>query len=383
MSHYKIWHICWEFPPSITGGLAVACAAIAKALDPDVDQQVITPQSLGCTEVGYGSAYASGYPCSLKGLYTLDDLFHWLDTAEIPNDVDGLWAAVLKFSCLVRQLEVGEDCLIVHAHDWMSLLAGLALRKNSAVRVIYHVHSTQIDRVGAHSADLIYKLEQWGMKEADSVVFVSEMSRQSAVEFYALDPAKSQVILNASDREHKSSTMGDRVLFLGRLTSQKAPATMLEIARRLIATREGIKVYFAGDGDQLKKLRAVVEFCQLQDVITFLGHVPHDQIGELLQRVRVLCLPSVAEPFGLVALEAAARSIPVVMSDRCGAAEVLVSAKCIHHQNIDDWCNALGTLLDDSSEAQRYGAVLQKEAASRTWQDAANELLDLYRQLSC
>lgn len=376
---YQSWHLCWEYPPNTVGGLGVACSGLVSTLEEKSSTRVFSADLL---------SGGSSYDCyEDMGLYEDSSDFDQLVESFKPPSLHVLKDFPLdqlsQFTESILQCEP-DDGVIVHGHDWHSILAAVALKKFYGTPFILHVHSTQVERVGSHSRNWISDLEQWGILNADRVICVSEISKQSLINNYRVLESKLHVCHNAlihSSECRPPSSEVRTLLFAGRMCSQKSPELMVEVMRNLSTKYPHLHLIMAGEGEQAQELRSMIEMCELTSKIQLLGKVPHKEMLSLYDRTDVLCLPSVAEPFGLVALEAASRGLSVVLSDRCGAAEILTLAKVVSHRDVEGWVASIVELIENPGYRAANTLSVQKEAASRTWQDAATEILAIYASL--
>ena len=374
-----VWHISWEYPPHITGGLGVACAALVVELSALLNVKVFHVSLLA---EDFVSGSYEKRPWEVNKREGLELLLGKLLSGQYVGS-DEYFMKVQRLCCHVLSQQPPAG-LIIHAHDWHSILAAVAMKRRYGIAFVLHLHSTQVERQGAQSRDFIYALEQWGMDEAETVVCVSQNSANYITKHYKLKCSKVKVVHNAST----SPTCGCEpsadvrtLLFAGRMCCQKSPELMIEIMRRLLVRHPHLKLLMVGAGEELRSIQAVVDFCQIGDSVEVLGMLPQECMGRLYQRADVLCLPSAAEPFGLVALEAAERGLAVLLSDQCGAKELLLSATVLPHRDVNAWVNALDEFIKKPQLYRAQATAGQKEAASRTWQDAADEILAIYARM--
>lgn len=323
-------------------------------------------------EDAYGG-YAGGEPRQIDPNKLVDTLL----SGQRHSDVTIL-GHVLEFSAFVLSQKNLSQASVIHAHDWHTLLAAVAIKQKWGIPFVLHLHSCQLEREGRVATNWIYELEQWGINLADKVICVSHHSAKFIGEHYSVGQEKLSVVHNALSSSlgfARSEKPKDTVLFAGRLSGQKSPELMVEIFRKLLELKPDSKLLIAGDGELTQNLRAIVEFHAISDSVELLGKVPYSFMPRLYERASVLCLPSVAEPFGLVALEAASCGLKVILSDSCGVIELLGSASCVSLEDIPAWVQHLAEALGANSPS----TSLQKEAASRSWQDTALEILDLYQ----
>jgi glycogen(starch) synthase len=374
------WHLSWEFPPVIEGGLGVACEGIYNGL-----------QSARCNVDVFHPAMMKGHR-EVKGSYLNED-FASCDFDRLVDKIisgqslrgETLFEAVQSFSSWVVCQAAHGLPDIVHAHDWHGLLAAVALKKVHGVPMVLQMHSNQVERVGVFANRGIRALEQWGIEHADAVIAVSDISAQSLASAYCVPAWKICLVQNAID---SSSSLNLRevdelktLLFVGRFCSQKSPELVVEVFRRLVQHYPHLRLLMVGTGELLDPMRKLVEFYDLQQNVELLGKIPLESVSLVYSRADLLLLPSIAEPFGMVALEAAQAGLAVILSERCGAKEILKSAFVVDHRDMDSWVRSISHLVESTVSYRELVSQLQKEAASRTWRDAAEEILVIYTKV--
>src|SRR5439155_18318465 len=108
-----------------------------------------------------------------------------------------LFSEILRYAALAAEIARGESFDIVHAHDWMTFPAGLAVAGIKGVPLVVHVHSTEFDRSGVHVDTRIYDIERRGMHGAMKVIAVSHLTKNLIQHHYGIEPGKVEVVYNA------------------------------------------------------------------------------------------------------------------------------------------------------------------------------------------
>lgn len=364
----------------IDGGLGVACEGIYGALlkSEACSVDVFHPSMME----GYGDAIGA-YLNQDFDLGDIDLLLDKIISGQFSRD-DTLLGAVARFSSWLLGRAVGRQPVVVHAHDWHSILAAVALKKMYGVPMVLQMHSSQVERVGSFAKRGIRALEQWGIEQADAVISVSNFSAKSLICDYCVASEKLHVVRNAIDPTFTISRKSEELktlLFVGRFCSQKSPELVVEVFRKLVKKFPNLRLLMVGDGELLTPMRKLVDFYALQHNVELLGKMAPSDVALVYNRADILMLPSIAEPFGMVALEAAQSGLGVILSDRCGAKEILTSACAVEHRDTDVWVQCITRLIESNSSYRDLVSCLQKEAASRTWQDAADEILAIYAKV--
>ena len=380
-------HLIWEHPTKVVGGLGVAGAALCGALKDKegVKVRVIAPSD--CLNVNLISTNA--YQINIE----IEDALKLQASVENEQDLLGIKGAVADFTKEVSLAHLTDPetnaCSLVHAHDWMTAAAGVSVQRSQGVPLILHIHSTQVDREGAHARGAVYQHEKWAMQQADTIIAVSDYTRRVIIDHYDISSDKIRVVRNASSADEgdilltrKSNVKKEPVvMFAGRLVAQKYPEAAVEIMVGALKQVKNARGVIAGGGDKLKVIRELVKFKGMGDRIEVLGNVPQKNMYAIYDKASVLILPSFSEPFGLVAMEAARARVAVILSDRCGASEVLKSAKVIELYQTNVWIDSLVRLLENTElrEAQVHQQMLDIEGYQ--WSDAGDAVLEIVNEL--
>jgi glycosyltransferase involved in cell wall biosynthesis len=404
----KVLMLGWEFPPFFAGGVGVVCEALTRALvGRGVDVTYLMPFDPGATPAPRGLRLLGALPPGAELRFSvapvpgtlLEPYAQGDGTAPAASDADGsrpraaslyggdLLARVDAFarSCaeLVRERALQAD--VVHAHDWTTFRAGMLLRRELGVPLVVHVHITEYDKSGGDWADpAIWALEREGMATADLVIAVSERVKRFCVERYGIRAERVRVVYNAVDPGPAPAVVPrvpePLVLFLGRVTRQKGPRYFLEAARRVLDAVPEASFVLAGTGDQLPELIERAAQLGLSRKFLFSGFVDREQAAALYARADVFVMPSASEPFGIVALEAMERGVPVIVSRQSGVSELIRNTLKVDFWNIEELAASIVAALRYpvlSSELRRRAA---SEVRRLTWDAVADRIAGLYRE---
>src|SRR5205807_2214166 len=121
----------------------------------------------------------------------------FVGNAGVGNYGGDMFSEIQRYAALASEIARQESFDVVHAHDWMTFPAGLAVAGIKGVPLVVHVHSTEFDRSGSHIDQRIYDIERRGMHGAIKVIAVSHLSRNQCTQMYGLDPSKVEVVYNA------------------------------------------------------------------------------------------------------------------------------------------------------------------------------------------
>ena len=314
----------------------------------------------------------------------------WRDGRGEPRIMPGAYeheAATYRDALLLR-LPTLKPFDVIHAHDWLTYEAGLRLKEATGKKLVVHVHSTEYDRADKGMVnEYIAAIERRGMASADRIIAVSQYTKDLIVDKYRQQPNRIDVVHNADvDRTRKSSD--DRpeerrkvVAFVGRITHQKGPADFLKAARGIWRADPDVEFVMAGDGDLLPDMRRLASSFGMAEVVSFPGFLDAVGVSRLLQNSAVLVMPSVSEPFGLVALEAINEGAPVVMSTRCGLAGIVRNAIKVEPGDAGAITDGCMKLLQSPLLARHMADGARREVSGLSWLHAAKQLREIYMDI--
>jgi glycosyltransferase involved in cell wall biosynthesis len=320
------------------------------------------------------------------------DRFTVLDAKlRSPNGIEQLYGhdlgtEVERFTALAVEMTQHVNPDVVHSHDWMTLEAGVRAARYHRRPLVAHVHATELDRTEFRPNDWIYVRERQGLLKADHVIAVSEYTRKLLVKEYGIPADKISVLHNGTFEAlpHPARTETGKhplVLFLGRLTVQKGAHHFLKAARKVADLRPDVRFVIAGDGYLLPDLIAQACDLGLADKIIFAGKVSSAEAKKLYAKAECFVMPSVSEPFGLVALEAITHGAPVVLSRQSGAAEVVRNALLTDFWDIDRMADCILTVLREKPLVNAMRTETAHILGNLTWKRQADKILSLYKKI--
>lgn len=423
----KVFMLGWEFPPFISGGLGTACYGLTKALNQlnikvtfvlpkkvntryATHVNLLTPGSLdqvasfACEElknVKFLTISSSLKPYSRPGvsqsriegalkeklLKTGFDL-----TEHSGGGVDycgDMYTEVHRYAAIAATLAENEQFDVIHAHDWMTYPAGMAVAKMSGKPLIIHVHSTEFDRSGPNVNQMIYDIERAGMHTADKIIAVSYFTRSIIINKYGVSGDKVEVVHNGVERNgniHRNLTSSGIeknekiVLFLGRITMQKGPEYFLQAAKKVLDVMENVKFVMAGSGDMMHRAIELAAELGIGNKVLFTGFLRGEDVNKIYKMADLFVMPSVSEPFGLVPLEALDNDVPVIISKQSGVSEVLTHALKVDFWDIDEMANKIIAVLKYPPlgiTLRNYGNF---EVRKLRWKDSAEKCARIYEE---
>jgi glycosyltransferase involved in cell wall biosynthesis len=301
-----------------------------------------------------------------------------------------IFQEVRRFAESALRIAKAEDFDLIHAHDWMTFPAGMAVARMTGKPLVVHVHSTEFDRSGQHVNQNVYDIERQGMHAADKVIAVSNYTRNMLLQHYGLPEEKIEVVYNGATNNHApansvpqpSSGKTDKVvLFLGRITMQKGPEYFLRAAKRVLEKMDNVKFIMAGDGDMFTQSINLAAELQISHKVFFAHFLRGDDVHKAYAMADLYVMPSVSEPFGIAPLEALQHDVPVLISKQSGIGETLRNALKVDFWDIDEMANKMVAVLRHRCLEKMLSSEGHKEAARFRWEDSAARVLDIYEKV--
>jgi glycosyltransferase involved in cell wall biosynthesis len=227
-------------------------------------------------------------------------------------------------------------------------------------------------------------MEKRGMEYADVLMPVSNFTANVIHKHYGISPDKIFPVHNGirpvKAFKGKKQFKEKVVLFVGRLTRQKGPEYFLEIASRVLEVRNDVRFVMAGTGDAFNRLLEKSSYRHLGNRFHLTGFLNIDKVHEMLSVADVYCMPSVSEPFGLSAIEAAQFGVPVVISKQSGAAEVMKGSLTFDYWDINRATEYIIRLLDDDILKNKVVEDANHDLEHISWDLSADKVLEGYQK---
>lgn len=403
----------WEFPPAISGGLGVACEGLVRGLLQTGTQLVLVLprhpyrkpagrlrilEALDEAPVLRPSGGDAPSPLKLRRVKSALDPYPRASAAKagipgqgetaaaLPHYGPNLVTDVLRYAERAGAIARRERFDVIHAHDWMTFLAGLEARRVSGKPLVVHVHATEYDRAGDGGDSFVRDIERAGLAGADRVIAVSRYTAGLLARNYGVPRRRIRVVHNAIDPAAKSQQSDPGraeplVLFAGRLTRQKGPDYFLEAAARVAREIPDVRFAVAGSGDRLSAMRERVRALGLASNVLFTGFLPAPELDRLYARADVYVMPSLSEPFGLAALEALQHGTPVIVSRGAGVSEVVRNVLRVDFGNVEDLASKMLSVLLFPPLRRTLSDRGSREVRRLSWREAAERILAVYGEL--
>ena len=327
----RVLHVSWEYPPVVYGGLGRHVHALAEAqAAAGHDVTVLTQQPPGAAarEVLNGVSVIRVEPPTPTVPREPDPLVAWVER------LDARMAS--EAANVVRALEPQ----VVHAHDWVVNHSAREARRYSGAPLVVTIHATEAGRhQGWITSDLsrrIHGLEHQLISRAQRVITCSNAMRVEVETAFNTEPERIDVIPNGIDLGHwqiaaetrsyarsQFAPTGSLIVYVGRLEWEKGVHTLIDALPAVVAQHPDLHVVIAGTGTYEAMLHQHGRELTEAGVVTFTGWLPEDELQALAAAADVAVVPSLYEPFGLVALEAGALGIPLVVARTGGLADIV------------------------------------------------------------
>lgn len=386
----------WELPPYNTGGLGVACYGLARGLSSlGLPISFALPRKLPISAPFMHLVTEGLESVSITAINSL--LQAYLDaphyTTLNAQNVSGMFGGsiydeAMRFGELAREWSVTQKHTIVHAHDWMSYPAAMKSHGVSGKPWVAHIHATEYDRTGDNVNPQIAEIEYEGLQNASKIIAVSAYTKAVVQKRYSIASDKIEVIHNGIDMsEFQPSAFrqlfpnDNVVLFVGRLTFQKGIEYFLRAARRVLEISPNTVFIVAGTGDLEERLIMESSALGIGGRVFFPGFMSGEKLKSLYQMADVFVMPSVSEPYGIVALEAVAMGVPTIISKQSGVAETIANISTVDFWDIDKMSRMILASLNYPSFSRDKAAMAKTEASALTWDLAAQKTLSVYHSL--
>ncbi len=382
----KVAMIGWEFPPFMAGGLGVHCLELTTEL----------------AKMGVDIDFYMPHMTSIEGGMRVADHHRHVRIKEIEADpVTGPYEgsrshaydanfneAVMQYNARIVDAFDSHDADIIHCHDWITIPAGIELRKRSGKPLVLTMHSIERDR----SADFypqtwIENTERRGVHGADSVIAVSEYTRGLLASQYGADASRVFPVHNGVDHSKFSNhvtrdyTRSNRtVLYLSRVSRQKGPMYFVQTARKVLDMDPDARFIVAGKGEMIPEMIDYTIKHGMTDRVTFAGFVPDARLPEVYAQSDVYVLPSVSEPFGISVLEAMTSGLPAIVSKTTGVGEALTHVLKTHYWDTHEMADMILRLLDSKALREELGRNGALESRRFTWKRCGERTLDVYQR---
>jgi len=381
----------WEFPPRIIGGISPHVYNLSKSLARNgVKVCVVTCDFPGAPQHEV-----------LDGV----EVFR-VDSYKNPSPDFASWVYLMNMNmqkeaaAIVRGL--GGKVDIFHAHDWLVANAGIGLKHVFRKPFMVTMHSTEVGRRNGIHTDyerMIHETEAWLTYEAWKVICASDYMVLHVQWAFGLPSDKLVMVPNgvnpqdyADDGKTDLSQFRRRfalpeeklVLYVGRLVYEKGIHVLVNAVPKVLG-KVNAKFVIVGNGYMKEQLSGIVKGFGLEHKVLFTGFVDDETLRNLQKCADVCVVPSLFEPFGIVALEAMAAKSPVVVSDTGGLSEIVehdVSGVKVYPSNPDSLAWGITRVLADNGYANWLRTNAYRKIQERyDWNKIAEQTKKIYNNV--
>jgi glycogen synthase len=392
----KVLMVSWEYPPVVIGGLGRHVHHLSTALAAAGHEVVVLSRRPSGTD-------PSTHPSSDE----IDEDVRVVAAAQDPHEFTfakdmmawtlAMGHAMVRTGLSLKKKRNGRPWRpdVVHAHDWLVAHPAVALSEFYDVPMVSTVHATEAGRhsgwVSGSLSRQVHAVESWLVRESDSLITCSASMRDEITELFGPGLAEVTVIRNGIDaarwpfaerRRHGVASGPPELLFVGRLEYEKGVHDAIAALPRIRRAHPGTTLTIAGDGTQQDWLVEQARKHRVLKATRFVGRLDHAELLAALHRADAAVLPSHYEPFGLVALEAAAAGTPLVTSNIGGLGEAVINGETgmsCPPRDVARLAEAVGAVLDDPAAAQRRARAARDRLTSDfDWHTVADETAQVY-----
>ena len=392
----------WELPPHNSGGLGVACYHMSKAIAMQgATIDFVVPYTAAHPNIDFMTIHSATKltPLERYGLGAYDSktvLDKELSKADI-NDLKDMRGVQKRYVQFVENFVKTYKPDAIHAHDWLTMEAGMRAKQLTDAPLIVHVHATEFDRCGSDSGNpLVHEIEYQGLMMADRILAVSNITKGIIIQKYGIPADKIEVVHNAIDvASFDDGYIYDQrtyrylealkqegftiVSTVTRFTVQKGLTHFIRAAARACEKYDKFAFLLAGDGEQRDELIALAADLGIADKVFFTGFVRGKQWRDAYSVSDVFVMSSVSEPFGLTALEAAHHDNALIISKQSGVGEVLHSIFRYDFWDTDRLADELVGVATSSALQQSLTDNVKQEYDRISWHDVARTCMRVYQ----
>jgi glycogen(starch) synthase len=381
--------LSWEYPPLIEGGLARHVRKLAEELvDRDIEVHVLTRGG----EESPAEEQAGGVT------------IHRILEPKRPTDLGEFvaWVERMNSDMLAAGVDLGDRFSfdLVHGHDWLVANACDHLARRFGAPLVTTIHATEHGRhqgwVNKHPQSYIHGVERWITNRSDHVIACSFYMREQIADIFGVEEQRVSVIPNGIDpgdlqpqdpaelrrlRLEFAQPEQKLVLLVGRLVYEKGFQLALEAMPGVIERVPGTRFLVAGSGTHEMELRRQAQELGLMEHGTFLGWIGDDVLHSLYPISDICVVPSIYEPFGLVALEAMASGCPCLVADTGGLREVVPHEEAglrFRARDPEALAEMAIRVLDDEQLGQRLVSEGLEHIRRFDWADVAERTAAVY-----
>lgn len=370
----RILHLTWEYPPLIYGGIAPHVQQLAGA-------QAAAGHRVTVVTQAHPEAPADAV---IDGVRVVRAAPH---PPALPFSGETLLTWVASRNTAMAAGLVGLPAPdVVHAHDWVTSYAAAVAAQGRRWPLVATFHSTELGRHQGHLPSplsrSVHEMEGWLAGLASALITCSTSMAEEVEAQFGVRPA---VIRNGVDAAawavQRRPDPAPLLVFAGRLEWEKGTFDLIDAMPALRRRIPGVRLVMAGHGVQESALRDRVRARRLGRAVQFVGHATHAELSALFARAHAVVVPSRYEPFGIVALEAAAAGAPLVLARTGGLADIGqdgAAAAMFAPGDVPGLVDAVESALT-AAAGTRAAVAREALATSFSWPGIAASTVEVYR----
>jgi len=410
----RIGFFVYEYPPQLVGGLGTYAEYITQQyvdIGHDVSVFTLNNNGLKTREIMRGVEVHRPQIADASNIwpfFVADDLKKWGTNLKFFNDIFiyNILSATKFINGLIKKEGYNFD--VVCCHDWLSSIAGLVIKNETKIPVVFHTHSTEWGRSGGHGSEVVSHLENAMAQNSDKIITVSYAMQEDLIK-HGWPPSKISVVWNGVDPDHydpvnvqKQDAVSIRkkygipndwnmLLFVGRLTWIKGVRNLLQAMPLVLKEYPNTKLVILGKGEEQSDIEETAERLNIKSSIVYRFDFVSEKERILHYAASDVCIfPSIYEPFGIVSLEAMAMEKPVVVGARgaVGFKEQVVNGGTdqtgihINGEDASDIAWGIKEMLRNPEKAKNWGENGRRRVLEYfTWRKVAEQTVKIYESL--
>lgn len=390
--------ISWEYPPVIVGGLGRHVHHLATHLAAQGHDVVVLSRHPSGTDA-HSHPTVDRTAEGVRVVAVAEDPPHFVFGEDMMA-----WTLAMGHAMVRAGLSLGEGRLagprsgqpwtpqVVHAHDWLVAHPAIALAEHFAVPLVSTIHATEAGRhagwVSSNMNRQVHSVEWWLANASDALVTCSESMYEEVGQLFGPDLPAVATIRNGINLEtwsylpRRPRSASPRLLYVGRLEYEKGIQDAIAALPAVHERFPGATLTIAGEGTQHQWLVDCTLEHGVADSVEFLGRLDHAELLSQLHDADAIVLPSRYEPFGIVALEAAAAGAPLVTSTAGGLGEAVVDGETGYSfapSDPEDLAKSVCRSLEDPIRAQELARRAHVRLTNEfTWEHVAAQTAEVY-----
>lgn len=396
----KVLMLGWELPPHYAGGMGLVCDQLTRQMAKHgADIEFILPFTADYSHI----THMKVTPADGQDAYSLmssggtyDSMSYQVTSSSGETSVNNLYQQVHYYTNHVQKLAKLGEYDVIHAHDWLTIKAGISAKLATGLPLFVHIHATEYDRAGGKFGNpLIRDIEYAGLHMADHIFAVSSYTKDVLVREYHLPADKITVTENVMDvplklieEDHTSYAYLEKlkssgysvVLNAGRMTIQKGIYHLLNAAKIVIEKNPKTIFFLVGGGEQINELLEHAAELGIGRNVIFTGRIEGigKQWRDAFRVSDLFVMPSVSEPLGMVPYEATAYGVPSLVSKQSGIVEYFTNCLKVDYWDSREMANQICSVLDNRCLHDELLSNAQVEKETKSWEPISERIMSKY-----